>query len=502
MRYLWLFPLIACVPDPIERPRREDPVAQPSDAQLLGLAITPPKLTLRVGDTATLQVVARYDNSSEQDLTDQVAWSESALMLPVGVGQFRAEAPGEAVLVASWANFTARATISVVATRSLERLSVTPESLSLAPGASAAVEAQAHWSDGTIESVSAIWSTNNPSVATADDGVVTVLGAGEAIVTATYENRSATVSVVGTACSLPASTQIRRNGIMPAVSWDAAYLPDGSRTAFSLRSVYCGESYPEASVIIFVVGAGWCGACTEYSRALNTQAAAIEAAGGILVYVEAQTTSYRPADSTFAYQHLRNIIGTGPGLRVGDADVLPTAEIFYNAPLTTQFPTAFVVRKSDLRIIADQTSSNSMLPYVNIARNPDGDWSNPSAPPFQNNCNSNDEEASEPNDTTAQAAPLGLQSVSGGICAAAPDFYRISHTGPWRLELEFRHALGDLDVYVWDEAQDQRLTQNGQRVGSESYDDNEAFDWSGPALIQVVGYQNASAPYVIRLTAL
>jgi hypothetical protein len=289
---------------------------------------------------------------------------------------------------------------------------------------------------------------------------------------------------------------------MPNVSWPVAYKGDGTQVPFSLEEAHCSEAYANKTIIIFDVGAAWCVPCTEYSRELNQRAAAIEAAGAIIVYVEAETTSYQLADTDYANEHLNRILGNGPGFRVGDADTQPTAGTFYNSPLTTQFPTAFVVRTSDMKVIADQAAWNNMLPYAQIALHPDEDWTNPNRPPSVSNCGPNDEERGEPNNSSQTATPVQAGSFNAGICDAEADYFQVDHPGDWRLDLRFSHAIGDIDVFVWNTQANEPLTVNGQEVGSDSGDDDESFTHSGPAVIRVFGYQGASAPYVFELTTL
>ncbi len=70
------------------------------------------------------------------------------------------------------------------------------------------------------------------------------------------------------------------------------------------------------------------------------------------------------------------------------------------------------------------------------------------------------------------------------------------------MELEFSHALGDLDVYVWDQETDQAVIgPDGARLGSDSADDNETLEYDGPAMIRINGFNNASAPYVMTIDA-
>ena len=92
-------------------------------------------------------------------------------------------------------------------------------------------------------------------------------------------------------------------------------------------------------------------------------------------------------------------------------------------------------------------------------------------------------------------------SVHGGICTDAPDFYEITLDGPWAAQLDFDGSSADLDIFVWDRGTNQPMQVNGDVVGSAGTGDREAFEWQGPAMIGVVGYQGASASYDLNLEA-
>ncbi len=288
---------------------------------------------------------------------------------------------------------------------------------------------------------------------------------------------------------------IQRVGeVMPRLSWPGAFKGDGSRLDFDLLDFHCGEEWSRYAIIAFIIGAEWCGACAQYIRELAPQAAAIGAAGGLLIFVEVQTADERPASNEEAHWVVSSLAGDAPSLRVGDGETRPRSEILYNAPMVQAFPTAFVVRRSDMRIISNQEQNWGTLDYARIAQEEGGLAS--AIDPSPIGC---EEEASEPNNSFAQAAPLQVGEYSGGICDAQPDFLRVNIQSNWSLDLLFSHAEGDLDICLMEENSLTPMVVNGQRLCSLSTDDNERLEWSGPSVVAVMGYEGARASYRIRL---
>ena len=75
--------------------------------------------------------------------------------------------------------------------------------------------------------------------------------------------------------------------------------------------------------------------------------------------------------------------------------------------------------------------------------------------------------------------------------------------GGWRLELSFENSVGDLDVVIWDETNDSVARgPDGLVLGAYTTADVEVFEYMGPALIRVYGFNYESAPYTLTLTTL
>jgi thiol-disulfide isomerase/thioredoxin len=166
-----------------------------------------------------------------------------------------------------------------------------------------------------------------------------------------------------------AGDDIAPGGVMPALSWPDAYAADGSSAPLDLRALYCAPDRPRT--LVFVVGAGWCPSCPDYLRQVAGLAPDLERAGARVVYVEVEDANYAPATDRGTYQSLRPVIGAAPGLRVGDGETRPAAGAVERSSIVTAYPSAFVVRVRDMRIVADQGSSAFFLPYLDLVRNPD-----------------------------------------------------------------------------------------------------------------------------------
>lgn len=305
---------------------------------------------------------------------------------------------------------------------------------------------------------------------------------------------------LGGPCQYPPSGGLSLGGVMPALEWPDAVDESGQSVGLDLEDFHCNPAFDRYNTITFVISAGWCGACPQYLSQVGPQLAAIEQAGGKVVFVEAEDRSYNPVNSQQARQYFSRYIGNGPAFTVGGGSSTPQRAISQSG-FVRSFPSAFSVRRSDMRIIAELRSTPGGFDIAAIARDPNRDWG---AGTGQNNptCGPGDEEPSEPNDTAATAGRIRAgDSFSAGICNQNMDFYAVEHAGAWQLDLTFRHSDGDIDVYVWDTGTNQPLQQNGSRIGSDSGDDNESFTHSGNAIVGVLGYRGATARYQLRLTA-
>ncbi len=300
-------------------------------------------------------------------------------------------------------------------------------------------------------------------------------------------------------CAYPGGVHgLSAGAVVPNLAWTGAYDGQGRRVDFDLERFHCDPSYDRYSILAVIVGAEWCGACAQYLGQLAAQTHGIDAAGALILFIETQDNSYGPANHEVARRVIDRHAPGAPGLRIGDGATRPVPSVIANSPIVQSYPTAFAVRRRDMRVIAQGAGrvDFAALARQEMLANPP---SQPDATPPPAGC---EEEALEPNDDAGGAAPIGPgDEITGGICNGTADFYRVGHDGFWTLDLRFTHAQGDLDVYVWDAIRGAPMVGlDGNPVGSASDTDNEQLIFLGEQVVMVTGYNGARAPYSMRVT--
>ncbi len=309
-------------------------------------------------------------------------------------------------------------------------------------------------------------------------------------------------------CRYPAGPHALSDGMVaPNLTWSGAYDAQGRRVDFSLEAFHCDPAYDRYSILAVVVGAEWCGACSQYLAQNRGAMGAVDAAGALYLFVEVQDMNYGPASNEIARRVVDRHAPGAPGLRVGDGATWPAGAVG-NAPIVQQYPTLFAVRRGDMRVVP---SLGGYIDFAALARQeaerappPDAGQPGPAPDPgpgpgpAPGGC---DEEALEPNDDAGSAPTLAPgEQVVGGVCNGSDDFFRIEHDGFWTVNVRFQHGVGDLDVYLWDSLRGApAVGLDGRPVGSASATDDEQLVFLGPQVIQVTGYQGARAPYVLTV---
>ncbi|MFN3201226.1 MAG: Ig-like domain-containing protein [Bradymonadia bacterium] len=463
-------------------------------------------LQLIVEDSIALNLVAVLEDGSTQSGTEAATWSssDSSVLELTGPGAFTALKAGEVEIIATLGEQTATMPVAI-APIAVESLTVSPsEEQVLSIGESVQLTVTATLVNGKEEDVTerAEWTSSNLDVVDVDGGLVTLLSAGGGEITATVDDVSVSVFVKADCAypeNAPASSDngLQVGSVIPNLTWNGAF-GNNKNVDFSLEDIYCGaQGFENVSSITFILTAGWCPACKEFIPAFNNEFHnRITQSGSVVIYVETETDTYGPATHAYANDDITRLIGPKNGLRVGDAQTTPTQDFFRTSPTITAMPTQMVVRTSDMQIIASSAQTPSLLPFAELAADPEGDWSHLLPTP---NCGPEDEEPTEPNNDPATAGMISAGSFEGGVCDGQPDFFQINEEGSYDVVLEFNHGEADLDMAIWPAGSD---PQNDQPTAvSDGTGNQEQVSFTGPSLVVVYSYSPAfSTSYRLSVT--
>lgn len=187
-------------------------------ATLASIAVTPATATVPIGLTQPFVAKGTYSDGSIFDLSTSAAWTSAsplvATVLPT-TGVATGVSAGPAVITATFGGKSGSATLTVTAA-SLTSIAVTPATATVQPGATQAFVAKSTYSDGTVvdSSTSAVWTSNNPSVATvvSTSGVATGVAPGSAQITASAGGKSGSAALTVPAAAGPAAVNLKTAG--------------------------------------------------------------------------------------------------------------------------------------------------------------------------------------------------------------------------------------------------------------------------------------------------
>lgn len=150
------------------------------DVNVSGVQITPEEVTLGIGETQKLTVTVE-----PSDATDPTYSLESSdpSVAAVQNDVVTAVAPGEAVITATTADGSLKATCKVTVVKHVEDISVSPTQVKVIVGKTQEITVEFTPSDATNKEVE--WVSSKPEVASVADGVVTGVAVGEALITVT-----------------------------------------------------------------------------------------------------------------------------------------------------------------------------------------------------------------------------------------------------------------------------------------------------------------------------
>ncbi len=201
---------------------------------LLSITITPSSFSIASGQNQQLNAQAVYSNGTTQDVTSTVSWNSSAsnVALVSGTGLVSGVSAGTSTITATLGAVSKTATATVSAA-TLQAISVTPATASIATGQTQAFAANGIFSDGSTTDMtnSIIWSATNAATIDAT-GLATGLSTGTATIMATSG------AVSGSASLTVTSAVVTSIDISP----DGETIPIGGQLQLTLTGTYSDNS--------------------------------------------------------------------------------------------------------------------------------------------------------------------------------------------------------------------------------------------------------------------
>ncbi|WP_438446012.1 Ig-like domain-containing protein [Gorillibacterium sp. sgz5001074] len=159
------------------------------------LELSETDLFLHKNGTGSVKLTAYYADGTSENVTSKAVWSSgNESVAYADHGSVTAAATGQTTITAAYGGKTASLIVDVAVAR---KLTVNPASLSLRKGASQQIALTAVYADGSTEDVGAAaeWTSSDSDSVYVKGGLVRAYQAGEAVITAKYGERTATVSV-------------------------------------------------------------------------------------------------------------------------------------------------------------------------------------------------------------------------------------------------------------------------------------------------------------------
>jgi uncharacterized protein YjdB len=162
-------------------------------ATLQSIAVTPANPSIAKGTSQQFTATGTFSDTSTQDVTDQVTWASDTLSVATvsGTGLATAVSAGTASISASMSGITGSTRLTVTAV-TLESISVSPPTPSVAKGGTQQFTATGTYSDGSTQNLSTqvTWGSSMAGVATisnvaGSNGLASALAQGTTTISAT-----------------------------------------------------------------------------------------------------------------------------------------------------------------------------------------------------------------------------------------------------------------------------------------------------------------------------
>ncbi|CAH8773137.1 Ig-like domain-containing protein [Paenibacillus dendritiformis] len=161
---------------------------------LASIEVKPASLVIGAGASKPIKVIGTYSNGKKVSLANKVAWtSENAQIAKAAGASVKGLKEGTTKLVGVYGDRTFE--IPVQVTPKLQKLTVTASDSKLAPYQTTTYRVQAISSSGNSTDVTSLAQSKSNGKATANQGTITAVSKGKAVITFTYGGKKASLRI-------------------------------------------------------------------------------------------------------------------------------------------------------------------------------------------------------------------------------------------------------------------------------------------------------------------
>ena len=212
--------------------------------KIQSIEVLPSKPSLAIGLTTQLTAYGTFSDGTTQQLTTGVVWTSDAISKATvdNTGLVRGVTIGTAIVKATFDGVTVSTAVTITAA-TLQSISVTPQSASIANGFTTQLIASGKYSDGSVKDLTGlvIWTSDVISVATVNSsGLVSSVSIGIANIAAKYNGVTGTTTLTVTPASLKSIS------ITPAI----ISIPKGRTELLTATGIYSDGTIKNLSNLV------------------------------------------------------------------------------------------------------------------------------------------------------------------------------------------------------------------------------------------------------------
>src|SRR5208282_3733879 len=384
-----------------------------TSATLQSIAVTPASPSIAKGLTQQFNATGTYSDGSTQNITTSVTWASattSVATIGAGTGLATGASVGTSQITATQGSTVSPPATLTVTSATLQSISVTPASPSIAKGLTQQFNATGTYSDGSTQNIttSVTWASATTSVAT--------IGAGTGLATGASVGTSQITATLGTIASLPdtltvTAAALQSISVTPASPSIAKGLTQqfnatGTYSDGSTQNITTSVTWASATTSVATIGAGTglaTGASVGTSQITATQGSTVSPPATLTVTsATLQSIAVTPASpsipkgltqqfnatGTYSDGSTQNIttsvtwasattsvatIGAGTGLATGAS--VGTSQITATQGSTVSPPATLTVTSATLQSIAVTPASPSIAKGLTQQFNATGTYS-------------------------------------------------------------------------------------------------------------------------------